>query len=354
MPDVVLKVAGQRLTGWESLELTRSLEAVSGSFEASVSNRDPFPIEEGAEVEVWLEGFQVLTGHLDLLRRSFTARERTLTLAGRDRTADLVDCVAVDAPAEFEGLGLDGIAIELAKAFEIPVHTLADVGKEFERFALQPGETAFVALERAARLRGVLLTTDGLGGLLLETPSSARAAVELVEGRRGPGGLLAGRGSFDRSDRFHRYVTRGNLVGSDLLYAEECETGGEAFDDAIRKTRSTLILCDGEADDQTAQALAEWNATVRRARGSALQVVVQGWRQLPLGDLWRPNLVVHTRSATLRVARDLLISQVRFRLDVQNGTTTELELVGVNAYQRKPVLDPDGLDIEGEIPEGDE
>lgn len=335
MPDVVLKVDGQRLTGWETFELTRSLEAVAGAFACDVSDRDGFPIPEGAAVEVLLEGFQALSGWIDVVRPSFDARERRVSIVGRDRTGDLVDCVPVDAPAEFEGLALDGLAADLSAPFGISVVVAGDPGPVFERFALQPGETVFEALERAARQRGVLLTTDGLGRLVLEEPASSRAQVELVEGVN----LLSGTGNFDRSSRFRRYVVRGIQSASDLLFADECRVEGEAFDDAVRKNRALLIVASTEIDTETAQSSAEWEASVRRARGQALSVTLQGWRQVAGGPLWRPNLLARVRSSTLRVDRDLLVSQVRYRLDTRTGTTTELELVHADAYKKRPVLE---------------
>lgn len=340
MPDLVLKVEGQRLTGWTALELTRSLEAVAGSFSLEVSDRDGFPVPEGAALELFLEGQALVTGFADVVRPRFDPRSRSVTVQGRDKTADLVDCVPVDAEAEFSDLTLDGLAHELARPFGIEVVVAGDPGAPFPRFALQPGETAFEALERAGRLRGVLLTTDGLGRLVLENPGIARAEVALVEGTKSsPGNVIAGTGGFNRSERFRRYVVKGSRPGSDLIFGDELQSEAEAFDDAVRKSRSTLILAEASIDQETAQRRAEWEATVRRARGSALQLVVQGWRQKPGGALWRPNTIARVVSPTLRVDRELLISATRFRLDARTGTTCELELMPSDAFQPKPVLD---------------
>jgi prophage tail gpP-like protein len=334
MPDLVLRVDGQKLTGWETFRLERSLEAFAGAFSATVSDRRDFPIPEGAAVEAILDGFPILTGWIDVVRPSFDARSRSVTIAGRDRTAELVDCSPVDLSAQFEHVALDGLASDLARPFGVQVVVAGDPGAEFERFALHPGETVHEALERAARLRGVLLTTDGLGRLVLEKPGTTRAAVDLVEGEN----LLAGTGRFDRSSRFRRYVVRGQLQGSDLLFADETSTEGEAFDEAVRSVRTTLILAEAGVDIATAQKRAEWEAAVRRARGSALQVTLQGWRQGAAGPLWIPNVLARLRSPTLRIDRVLLVSSVLFTLDPRGGTTTELDLVHPDAYSPEPSL----------------
>lgn len=335
MHDVRLVVDGQRLTGWKTFDLVRSIEAIAGAFAVTTSDRVGFPVPEGSAVEVQVEGETVLSGWIDSVRPSFDKTSRSVAIAGRDRTADLVDCSPLESESEYSGLSIDGLATEIARPFGIQVVTVADPGPVFERFAIQPGETAFEALDRAARLRGVLLSGDGAGGLLIDRPASARAGAALVEGEN----LLGGSGAFDRSGRFRRYVVRGAQAGSDLIYGDDLRSEAEAFDDAIRKTRGIVILAEGSADPGTSQRRAEWEATVRRARGSALTVNVQGFRQGPGLGLWRPNLLARVRSSTLRVDRDLLVSGVRFRLDAQGGSTTSLELVGADAFQRRPVLE---------------
>ena len=348
MTEIVLLVEGRRLTGWEELTLTRSIEAVAGSLTLKVSDRDGFPVPEGAAMRLELGGVPMLTGWVDAVRRSFTARERSVEVIGRDRTGELVDCSPLDAPPEFEGLALDGLAEDLAAPFGIEVAIAGDPGAVFPRFAIQPSETVFEALERAARLRGVLLTTNGLGQLVLENPASSRASGSLVEGVN----LISGRGRFDRSERFRRYVVHGQRAGSDLLFSDELRTQGEAFDDAVRKTRGLLVLAEAEADIATCQRRAEWEATVRRARGSSIELVVQGWEQAP-GELWRPNQVVRVTSPTLRLDRDMLLTSARYERDPRSGTTTTLELVHPEAFTPKPVLARDS-DLSDDLADPDE
>ena len=340
MPELALKVDGRRLTAWEGFSLSRSLQAVAGAFALEASDRAGFPVPEGARVQLEVEGEPALDGWVDAVRPRFDARERRVAIVGRDRTADLVDCSIVDTPAEFLGLTLDALAAELVRPFGIEVASTAaalsgsGLGAPFERFAIQPGETVFEALERAARFRGALLTTDGSGRLVLDVPAARRAAVELVEGRN----VKSGSGAYDRSGRFRRYLVQGQRSGSDLVFADGCRSDGEAFDDAIRANRSTLILAEGWTDLASAQRRAEWEATVRRARGSAVSITVQGWRQAPGGELWSPNSVVRVRCPSLRLDRDLLISGTRLSLDPRAGSIAELELVHPEAFTPQPDL----------------
>lgn len=334
MPELALKVDGRRLTAWEGFELVRSIQAVAGAFSLETSDRTGFPVPEGARVQLEVEGEPALDGWVDGVRPRFDALERRVSIVGRDRTADLVDCSVVDTAAEFLGLTLDGLAAELAAPFKVAVLTTADVGAPFERFAVQPGETVFEALERAARFRGLLLTTDGQGRLVLEAPAARRATVELVEGAN----VKAGSGVYDRSSRFRRYLVQGQRSGSDLLFGDGCRSDGEAFDDAVRSSRALLILAEGWVDLDSAQRRAEWEATVRRARGSAVSLKVQGWRQGPAGALWSPNSLVRVRCPSLRLDRDLLISGVRLSLDPRAGSSSELELVHPEAFTPQPDL----------------
>ena len=76
MPDVRLRVNGHKYAGWKSARITRGIEAVSGSFELSVtdrwsSKREPWPIREEDECVLLLDGKPVITGYVDSRRPSF-------------------------------------------------------------------------------------------------------------------------------------------------------------------------------------------------------------------------------------------------------------------------------------------
>jgi prophage tail gpP-like protein len=72
-PVVELTVGGKRYGGWESVKISRSIEALTGSFSLSISENwagqdQPWPIGEGDECVISISGVSVITGFID--RRS--------------------------------------------------------------------------------------------------------------------------------------------------------------------------------------------------------------------------------------------------------------------------------------------
>jgi prophage tail gpP-like protein len=161
---VKFAVGGRIYQGWTSISITRSIEAISGRFNLSLTERwpgqpTPWPITPESECTVKIDDNTVITGDVDSISPRFDDNSHTINARGRDRTGRMVDCSAMHSPGEWANIKLDRIAKILAEPFGITVETETEVGDPWplERpFKLQPGETAFEALDRACRARGVL------------------------------------------------------------------------------------------------------------------------------------------------------------------------------------------------------
>jgi prophage tail gpP-like protein len=356
--DVALYVNGQVFSGWEKAGVKRSLETVSGAFELEVSDErsgaTSWPVRPGSACRLQVDDDVVIDGFVDGARVQLGPETHTLAVEGRDRTGDLVDCSAMNAPGEWWGLTALEIAAELAAPFGIQVAAeLGDLGALFNPFALQPGESAWEALERACRARGILATGDGAGGVLLTQPGSGGLAqVALVEGDN----IRASSLEINAAGRYRDYIVRGQQGASVDVPAEECAAvEGRATDAGARAGRTLLILAEGAVDLDVAQRRASWEAAVRYARASRLTVRLSGWREVPGGALWRPNRLVNVSAPTLGVVGRMLVVTVGLRLTggEGGGTDTELELAWPESYlpevELKPAEDPAdafGADLE--------
>ncbi|WP_409335444.1 phage baseplate assembly protein, partial [Escherichia coli] len=95
---VTLRTDGRLFTGWTSVSVTRSIESVAGYFELGVNvppGTDLSGLAPGKKFTLEIEGQIVCTGYIDSRRRQMTADSMKITIAGRDKTADLIDCAAV-------------------------------------------------------------------------------------------------------------------------------------------------------------------------------------------------------------------------------------------------------------------
>lgn len=335
MADIQLLVNGQQFTGWEDVSIQQSIETAAGAFSMNVSDKVPWPISPGDECVVSEGGDIIITGYVDKVGIGLNASTHSFSVQGRDKTADIIDCSAMNKPGEWRNVKLSKIAKEIAKEFGIEViSTVAD--ETVDLFKLQPGEKGFEAIERACRLQGFLLTTDGLGNLVITSPSTERALVNLVQGEN----ILEGNADFDLSQRYSRYIAIGQHSGTDAYNGTAAtEVKAEAKDPKVSRNRPLVVVAENMVTNAQAKKRAEWEATVRAARASKSTVTVQGWRQSgDTGDLWKKNTLVACDIPLLGISGDMLISAVTFSKNLSSGTTTVLELSRPDAFKPEPVV----------------
>jgi prophage tail gpP-like protein len=332
---VTLKVGGLQFDGWTTVSVSKGIRNPAGGFSLSYAEKasakgEPLKIRTGEACEVLIGGETVITGWIDAGRPEFDPESRGLMVAGRDRTADLVDCSALNSPGSWANRTLIQIASDLVAPFGLTVVARTDVGAAFRRFSLQQGETVWDALERLARFRGFLVVPTTAGQIEFITPGRRRAGFTL----RQPD-MLSASAEHDVGDRFSLYVVKGQSAGDDESNGRAAAgPKAEVTDPAIKRYRPTLILAEEQATLASLQARAGWEANVRAAAGRRMEATVQGWRD-PSGALWSADLIVPVEAPWLGVMGDMLIADVTFELG-ESGSTTSLTLSPPDAYRPEP------------------
>ncbi len=331
MADLQLVVNGQQHAGWNRIRVHRGLEEIAGEFDLGVSERwsetiPPIEVRAQDRCSVVVAGVTLITGNVDRVGYSYDATSHSVSVNGRDATGDMVDCAAEHAKGEWRNADIGQIARDLAKPFGIKVAIAGDIGAPFPVFALEPGETAFDCLERAARQRGVRLLSDGLGGLIVGAKEATASGASLVEGEN----ILGCEVSNDCSQRFAHYIVRGQQAGTDDTNGKDAAQVKATADDAgVLRNRTLVVVDEDQGDIAGLQRRAKWEASVRAARALTATVKVQGWTHA--NGLWQPNTLVRLNAPTVRIDRELLVRDVDFVVD-ENGTFTELVMVPKEAY----------------------
>jgi prophage tail gpP-like protein len=342
MADVLQLLAGGRShEGWESIRVIRSMEHGAGSFSLQVSERwpgvsAPRQVQAGQSCVVNIGGEAVISGYVDEVEASIDAASHTVSVAGRDAVGDLIDCSAVRKPGQWRGLRIEQIAAELAAPFAIRVRADVDTGKALTSFALQEGETVFDAISRAARIRALLVVSDGTGGLLITRAGSKRVGTVLELGSN----LLKCSVKSDWKDRFSDYLLKGQAPGSDYFNATAAsQIAARATDGGVTRRRPLLITADAPDIAATLQQRALWEANSRAAHSLTVTATVQGWRHAD--GLWTPNTLVTVVADELHMAAQLLLVSAEFGLSGSEGSTTTLTLTRADAYTLLPIKPPD-------------
>ncbi|WP_424404562.1 phage baseplate assembly protein [Pasteurella sp. PK-2025] len=165
-------------SGWTSLSVFRSLESMSGQFELGIAIRpedDVSQIKPGSKIQLKMNGQTVITGHLDSLSQSISSESKDIRVSGRDKTADLVDCSVIHKSYHFKNQTLQQIAEVICQPFGIKViwqATEPGANEKINVWQVEPGETAFDTISKAARHKGVLVTSNVEGDLVFTDPSN--------------------------------------------------------------------------------------------------------------------------------------------------------------------------------------
>lgn len=332
--DVRLEIEGALYGGWTSITIRRGLEQVAGTFELAVTERwpgqaIPRPIKPGAACRVLVDGDPVITGYVDDVPPEYNEKEHTLLVTGRDKTADLVDCSAPSA--QFAGRRLAQVAEALCRPFGIDVVSECDTGPAFRLLKNHEGDSVYETLEAAAKVRAVLLITDGQGRLVLTRAGMGKRVATVLELGTN---ILACKALFTMRDRFSTYTIKGQGVGLDGWGTAAAHAKGRATDPRVPRHRPLTIITDAQTEGQSAGERAQWEASVRYGRSRRVSYTLCGWKHE--SGLWAPGQIVPVRDVWLGIDESLLVVQVAYMLDDQ-GTRCELTLQPVEAFRLLPV-----------------
>jgi prophage tail gpP-like protein len=353
-PDqLTLTVGGMIYAGWKEIVVSRHIDHMASGFSIGLTERwagqnQPWPIMPFAPCTIKIGNDLVLTGYVDGPAPGFTRASHTVTVSGRSKTSDLLDCTPDIKSGQFKGYTLEQIARAVCQLFSIDVLVQTPATQIFPDATLQRCETAFAFLERLARLAGVLLTDDSMGRLVLTTAGTARATTRLVEGQN----IEAGSAKLDGRRRFSQYIVKGQhaLAAAAANWGGAGGTGSAssaaagpvivdmkavALDTAVPRYRPKVTLAEAQLDQAGMQRRASWERNYAFGRATEADITVQGWRQVD-GTLWAINQLVPVTSPWLQIDQDLLIAGTTFKLDDSGGRTTALRLGPIEGFTPDP------------------
>lgn len=343
MPEVLLTVGNQEWGGWKSYRIALGMQQLAGRFDLQLTERwagqaQRREIPEGAPCSLHYDGELLITGYIDRVSPTYNAQEHSVSVSGRDKTADLVDCSAPST--QWIGRGLADVARELCAPFGINVIDQVGANAPFKSLKPNDGETVFEMLDQAARIRGVLLVTDGRGNLIITRAGQTRAHDALVLGKN----IHQGSGNRDLVDVFSQYTLKGQAQGDDWLSGEQASgVVARASDSRIKRHRPLTLIAEGPIDAAGARQQVTWERNVRWGRSQSLTYSLTSCRQSN-GQIWRPNSLtpVHDAYQYLQ-GSERLITDITYSLDDQ-GERTELTLMPREAFDVLKQPEPEVTD----------
>lgn len=343
--DVVLIVGHHRMTGWDSVRITRGIERCPNDFELSMTARQEqgedfttVTVRPGDTMRLFVGNDLVITGYVDRYRPSITPTSHSITVSGRGRCQDLVDCSAIYEQGAFLNMTLPQIAKALAGYFGLTVSHPADLNEVLPSAPLNYGETPMQIIDRIAKYEKVLVYEDPQGNLVLAHTYLGRMNSGIAEGVN----VQEASCEYTMDQRFSDYYgfyqpidvfgdVPGHFAAMQVMPPEK-DVG------VPRKRPLVLVAENGDALQRVLKARMVWECNRRRGRSSMLRVTVDSWRDSK-GHLWEPNYSVPLSLPSLHIeSADWLIGEVTYLVDNTGGTRAELTIMPPEAYSVVPVV----------------
>jgi len=337
MTEITIKVEGKQFGGFESATVTRSMNALSHSFNFTAINKwtdDPAnrKILPGSECEILVGGQKVTTGYIDSMDPSFEAESNVIAYSGRSKTSDLVDCAIVDNSGSFNNLTVQEIADKLCKPFGIDVVMESATNPKIKKFAFEEGASPYETLSKLVTTNKLILQTNADGNLVITEISTEKLPDLVLEYGEN---IKSGSGAIAISGRFNKYVCKSQFPGLTT------EIEAIVFDSTVPRFRPFLIVSEESADGAQAKLRAEWELQQRRAQSIGRSYNVQDWTWNGT-DIWTPNTNIRIIDPTASINRMMLLTDVSQSYANGGGTETSL------TFAQNPIdgiSAPEGFDI---------
>jgi prophage tail gpP-like protein len=356
MADILtLEINGTPYTGFKSAQANVTIEAASGSFSfitSALDQMDMFPIVNGSTCRVLANNIPIISGYVERIEIDYSAApDHTIIIEGRDKTCDIIDSTLGEGMTFNTGTTIIDIAnkvLQYLGIINIRAYTNASDIDPFgkgEIIASETGETGFIFIEKYAKKRQLLVTTDGDGNILFaRTAKNPIKTVLNINSNTQPI-IKDVKVHYDNSKRFYKYIvnTQTNLAGATTSLEEDdfepeqvVHKSSVAYDEGARKSRIMNLMASEEsyANTKDLQNRANYEANIRRARAFSYVVTVQGFT--PINDpktIWKPNLLVQViDDYSGPLVKKLLVKEIDYSYEVKTGSICRITLVDPDSY----------------------
>lgn len=330
---VIVTVNGFDYVGWLESNIQRSIENLASRFTIPVTyipGQRP-NINRQDTIKVRINDTLLVTGIVLSAEPFYRYDDCGIKIEGLSRTGDLVKASAIHKGGQWRKAKLDQIARDLVAPFKIKVVVETDVGDALTDFSIEHGETVLSALSRAARLRGVLVTTNRLGEVLLTKAGKTKSHGAIVRGQN----VISMEGVGSDADRFSTYIGYGQKK-SDKEFSESMQQKAVFKDAEITRYLPLIVNAEGNAETADMRRLVEHTMRVRRGQSYGLRYRLEG--QTFKGKPWEVNTLVPIYDPIAELDGDMwLIAEINEKCDLKDGDVVDILVRPKDAYDTVPL-----------------
>lgn len=346
---LTIQIGTRRFGGWQSVRVSRGIERMPSDFELQVTERSPnggiVAVMPGDPCIVRIGNDVVVTGYLDRYNASIAPGEHQISLVGRSKCEDLVDCAAVYDGAQITAGSVLQLAQDLAKPYSITASGVA--GPPIPQFNLNLGETAWEIIDRVSRFGQLLAYDDTDGNLVLAQLGKESHSSGFEQGVN----VQAAGIGYGMDQRYSEYVAAAMSFDRLSDVGQGGNLKGIVKDEGMKRFRRRVIISEQPYNGQSlAEARARWECHRRYGRSQAVTLTTDTWRDVA-GMLWQPNTLASVHIPALKIVRQRwIISEVSYQRDGRSGTTATVTLMPPEAFTPEPtVLNPFRADVDREL-----
>lgn len=292
---VEVRVNGNTYTLFKQINLSRSEDDFVGELRIVVTEaqNDISTLKTNDLVELFLDEKQVLTGYIEIANDNENKSTHDVSFRARDRVCDLIDSSVPDNVKAIKNVGKFSDLVQLCidgLGLTDQIKVIDNVGATFngEMKACSPGQSVGEFLNENARIVQVFLNTDGEGNVLISVPSGMLKTALKNMSKEPNNNIKNVSYSEDLTKRYYKYIVRsGESISGGKAGGAKLETKGEAFDDAIRKSRVLEIISSKPMTSAQCEQSAKEEANIRRARSFKYDCEVVGFSANE--ELWVPG-----------------------------------------------------------------
>jgi len=286
-----------------------------------------------SECGVYIGGALQMEGILYDITNTRNNSGTTKKLEIYSKTADIIDS-SVRSPFSERNVTLLDRCNSQMKEFEIDVVLDAgvDVGGKFTRVEVEQTDNCFSELAKLASQRGLLLSCNKKGDLLIIKPNVDGQPVGTIQEENPIANTYTA--SFKGRDRFQRYEAIASSSKSSKTKLKQ-----PAVDSGISRNRFLTFTASDSLPGEAKNA-AEWRKNKSAADALTFNFPVNSG-YAPNNELWSVNTTVTVKSEIIGAKKGFtfLISQVKFGYDTE-GLVAELMLKPPKSYTTGEVNQP--------------
>lgn len=326
---------GKTFVHWLSANIKLSMENISrvATIPVALIPGHPPEIARQDKVTVKVGDTQLMSGIVLATGPFYRFDDAGWKVAVRDLTGDLIKASALHKGGQWRNVKIDVIITDIIKPFGLKLRVLDDVGAALKEFKLEHGETCLDACARAARKRGMLVTSNAQGEVVLCKAGKEKAVGAIVRGDN----VIEMEDIGTDEDRAGEYIAYGQSEVADDF--ETCrQKKAKAKDKEIKRYLPILVSADSKTSQADLQQLVDHQMRVRRGHAYGLRYKVDGW--LTLGKAWDINqrIPIYDDIAGLS-GEEWLIAEIEYSVDVKDGDCRMVIVRPIEAYEPEPEIE---------------